>query len=343
MLRIQERLEPELSREADLCERDGTLNRSSIGWARKPIVRCNLKGAWPRKKKWNYWCVIGPDCLFSATISDLDYVGMVFVYYLDFRTLAFTEKTVMVPLAKGIRMPMGVEDSVQYHNSDIEVSFVREREGTGIRVKTDDFDGKHLEVNIRVSRPSGHETLNVVIPWNDRQYQFTSKQEALPAKGSLAIGEKMYAFTEDSTYATLDFGRGIWPYRSSWNWAMGAGKVEGHTVGLNLGGTWTDGTGMTENGVVIDGKLHKISDELAFRFDPLDHMLPWTVATKHTDEVGLVFTPFYEREAKSDLLFIHSKVSQMVGRFDGEIRTGEGECIRIREMLGTIEDHHARW
>lgn len=335
--------EPELYREDDLCDQDGTLNRSSIGWSRKPIVRCNLKGAWLRKKKWNYWCIIGPDCLFSATISNLDYVGMIFVYYLDFKTKSFTEKTVMVPLGMGVRMPDQVEDSVQFQNSDLHVSFTREKEGTMIRVKSDDFEGKHLEANIRVSQPSEHETLNVVIPWSDRQYQFTSKQEALPAKGHLAVGEKDYTFTDDSAYACLDFGRGIWPYESSWNWAMGAGKAESHIVGLNLGGTWTDGTGMTENGVVIDGKLNKISDELRFSFDPLDHMRPWTVSTRHTDEVALVFTPFYEREAKSDLLLIKSKVNQMIGHFDGEIRTAAGECIRISELLGAIEDHHARW
>lgn len=336
-------IEPELSREADLCGQDGTLNRASIGWARKPIVRCNLKGSWLRKKKWNYWCVIGPDCLFSATISNLDYVGMVFVYYLDFKTREFQEKTVMVPLGMGVRMPVHVEDSVHFHNSDIDVSFTREREGTRIRVKADDFGGKHLEANIRVSQPPQHETLNVVIPWSDRKYQFTSKQEALPAKGRLAVGEKDFAFAEDSAYACLDFGRGIWPYASSWNWAMGAGKAQDHVVGLNLGGTWTDGTGMTENGVVVDGKLSKISDGLRFSFDPLDRMLPWTVATRHTDEVALVFTPFYEREAKSDLLLIKSKVNQMIGHFDGEIRTADGECIWIHDLLGAIEDHHARW
>ena len=32
----------------------------------------------------------------------------------------------------------------------------------------------------------------------------------------------------------------------------------GRVLGFNLGGAWTDGTGMTENGICLDGRLSKI-------------------------------------------------------------------------------------
>jgi len=38
--------------------------------------------------------------------------------------------------------------------------------------------------------PAGHETLNVVIPWSDSLYQFTSKHQARLAHGTLQVGGK---------------------------------------------------------------------------------------------------------------------------------------------------------
>ena len=79
-------IEKEILQPVDLCESNGDLNTESIGWSRKSIFNCNLSGRWLRKKKWNYWCTTNDDCLFSVTISNLDYAGMVFIYFLDFNT-----------------------------------------------------------------------------------------------------------------------------------------------------------------------------------------------------------------------------------------------------------------
>ena len=60
------------------------------------------------------------------------------------------------------------------------------------------------------------------------------------------------------------------------------------TVGLNLGGQWTDGTGMTENGICVDRRLTKISEDLVFEYDRGDYMKPWRVRTAATDRIGLL-------------------------------------------------------
>lgn len=55
---------------------DGRLNPESIGWSRQPVQVSNLHGYALRKKRWNYWCVVTPDCLFSVTLSIVDYMGL---------------------------------------------------------------------------------------------------------------------------------------------------------------------------------------------------------------------------------------------------------------------------
>ncbi|WP_289020093.1 DUF2804 domain-containing protein, partial [uncultured Ornithinimicrobium sp.] len=36
----------------------------------------------------------------------------------------------------------------------------------------------------------------------------------------------------------------------------------GGDLGIQLGGRWTEGTGQTENGLFVGGRLHKIHEEL---------------------------------------------------------------------------------
>ena len=81
-----------------LCDDKGNLNPKAIGFARRPIIESNLKGHYMRKKKWNYWCIFGDEVLFSVTISHLDYAAVCFVYFLNYETQRFVERTVTIPL-----------------------------------------------------------------------------------------------------------------------------------------------------------------------------------------------------------------------------------------------------
>jgi hypothetical protein len=60
-------VERELTAPVDLCDARGRRNPAAVGFSRQPLVRANLSGHWPRKKKWNFWNWIGPDFVFSVT------------------------------------------------------------------------------------------------------------------------------------------------------------------------------------------------------------------------------------------------------------------------------------
>ncbi|HEY5562710.1 MAG TPA: DUF2804 domain-containing protein [Clostridiaceae bacterium] len=335
--------EREIFQALDLCDSAGKLRDESIGWSRNPVFNCNLSGHFLRKKKWNYWCITNEDCLFSVTISNLDYVGMTFVYFLDLKTHKFIEKTFMTPLGNHCSMPNNVHESVSFKNSGMELGFVEEDNATHIVAKCSNFMGNLMKADLKVNYPKGHETLNVVIPWSTDSFQFTSKQQCLPTRGILTIGESLYIFEPDTAFATLDFGRGIWPYKVMWNWATASVIQKGKSIGFNLGAKWTDGTGLTENCIIIDGKILKLSEDIIYEYDPKDIMKPWILKTALTTKIDLIFTPFYERIAKSNLLIIKSEVHQMIGYFSGVIKTDAGEVIPIKSMLGTAEDHFAKW
>ena len=48
---------------------------------------------------------------------------------------------------------------------------------------------------------------------------------------------------------------------------------------------------MNENGVCIDGRLTKISEDLAWEYDRGAWMKPWRVRTIATDRIDLTFEP----------------------------------------------------
>ncbi len=335
-------LENELSAPVDLCRKDGTLNPQAIGWSRMPLHTCNLRGRWPRKKRWNYWAVTSERYLFSATVSNVDYSGLVFVYLADFARDLFYETTLILPLGRGCELAETVNADVHFVGKGMHVDMTQTEKGVDLAVAIEDFEGSPLVAQFTISVPAGHETLNVVIPWDEKTFQFTSKQNTLPAEGMVTFGQETLRFSGKQSFACLDFGRGIWPRDCAWNWGSASGRQDGRTLGLNLGGQWTDGTGYTENGICVDGRLSKISEPLCWQYDKEDFMRPWRI-TAPSGSINLTFTPFMERVAASDLWLVKSEVHQMFGHYDGTVSTSAGSMIAVAGLLGWAEDHVAKW
>ena len=78
-----------------------------------------------------------------------------------------------------------------------------------------------MECDVMLARPEGHESLSVVIPWSDRRFQCTTKDNTRPATGSVRWDGREWTFDGPGhAYGCLDFGRGKWQYRTVWNWTL---------------------------------------------------------------------------------------------------------------------------
>ncbi len=341
MAKLKSYNEPELTEKVDLCLPGGKLNRSAVGWSRHPLHNCNLTGSPLRKKRWNYWAVSTERHLFSATLTNLDYLGLAFVYFIDFETNFYHELTIPRPFGRGCDLGNYVDDDVVFEDEKMNMAFLTSGGQTGIKVDCPNFKGDILAADLKVGMPADHETLNVVIPWSDKQFQFTSKQVDLPVEGSVKVGSQVYDMT--GGFGCLDYGRGIWPFSSFWNWASAAGTAGEYRIGLNLGAGWTDGTGMNENGVCINGKLSKISEDLVFKYNERDYSYPWSIRTELSDRIDITFEPFFKRAAKNKVLFIGSEMTQLFGRFSGTVKDEKGNSYSFENIFGWAEEHHARW
>lgn len=339
----QMNIEKEITTQTLLCDSDGKLNSDSVGWARKPLITSNLKGHLFRKKKWNYWCVYGKDALFSATISHLDYAASCFVYYLDFETNEFFEKTILLPLGKNVSMSDDVYGNATAVNKEMGIFFIWDGKHILLKVSATNFGGKPLVADLKITCDEKIDSLNVVVPWSEDKFQYTSKQHCLPVEGSFSVGDKEYHFEKDRDFAVLDYGRGDWPRNITWNWGMASGWQGEDAIGLNFGGKWTDGTGVTENGIILNGKLFKIQEPVDFIYDRKNWMNPWRIKSMVTDNVDITFTPTHHRIAASNVVLVKSEVHQMVGHYSGKVILDDGKEIVIEKLRGTIEEHIAKW
>ena len=324
---------PEITCPVPLCTADGRLNPAAVGWSRRPLHTANLRG-WGRTKRWEYWGIVSADVIVGLTISSLDYAGLHSIYVLDRRTNTETLRTAIEPLARSVALPersgVGV---ARGRAGSLALEFATSPSGIHLSAR-----GPGVELDADVA--AGGECLAVVVPWSARRFQYTVKDVGRPVTGTLRLAGEELALGGADAFAVLDHGRGRWPYSVAWNWAAGYGTVAGRKVGLQLGGQWTDGTGSTENGLFVDGRLHKIDEDLTWSYDRGRWDAPWRIRGHRVD---VTFAPFHVRAERTNLGLIASTTHQGFGRFAGHVLDDDQSRVAVDGLVGWAEEAVNRW
>jgi len=344
-------MQTELSQSSPLLQADGSL--AQIGWARQPLLDCNLEAARfyalrPlqrfRIKRWDYYAVFTPRRFFSATIADLGYAGNIFVYTLDFETGELHEDGLVIPFGKGISLPRNSsEGDSHFENEKACLDFSLHSDHRHLSVSWPGFhEGRGISAEIDLGTPPGYESMNIVIPIGQKRFYWNRKINCLPASGTIRYDKQAETLEPITCLGSLDWGRGVWEYQSYWNWASTSGFLpDGRTIGLNLGMGFGDLSRAGENAIILDNRIHKL-EQVKFDYVSGNYMQPW----KFSDSEGrldLVFTPFKDRTAVTNLSIITSEVHQMFGRYNGIVIADDGEKITLKDLIGFAEEHHARW
>ena len=184
--------------------------------------------------------------------------------------------------------------------------------------------------------------MTIVIPIGERRFYYNRKINCLPAEGVLQYGNVREELNPKTYLGSLDWGRGVWEYRSFWNWASASGFLpDGRTVGLNLGCGFGDLSAATENALILENRIHKL-DQVKFDYLSGDYMKAWKF-TDNESRLDLTFVPFKERLAQTNLGVIFSEVHQIFGRYNGRAVADDGKVIQIKDLIGFAEEHQARW
>jgi hypothetical protein len=344
-------MQTKLTQPGPLLDPDGHL--AQVGWSPQPLLDCNLEAArfyaiHPfqrlRIKRWDYYAVFSPTRFFSATIADLGYAGNIFVYTMDLATGDLHEEGLVIPLGRGISLPRNsTEGRSHFANDKVSLTFDLQPGKRHVSVSWPAFnEGRGIQVDITLECPPDYESMTIVIPIGTKRFYYNRKINCMPASGKIKYGEFTETLDPKTCLGSLDWGRGVWEYQSYWNWASASGFLpDGRTIGLNLGRGFGDLSKAGENALVLKNRINKLED-VGFDYSSGDYMKPW----KFTDTQGrldLVFTPFRDRTARTDLAIITSEVHQMFGRYNGTVIADDGEVIKIKDLIGFAEEHHAKW
>jgi hypothetical protein len=333
--------EREITASVDLCDARGRLNPAAKGWARTPAIRANLAGHWPRKKRWNFWNWICPRFVFSVTLANIDYAAFCAFFFIDFESGEKFEG--MAPAWPGsISMPDRVEQPVSFRGGAIDYTNANRGGDFEVRFNGRDKHGAEVRADFVVRKPEGNESLTVVVPWSDDRFQMNCKENTRPCEGTITVGDRRYAMNPNDCHAVQDFGRGMWPYRSFWNWGVGTGVQDGRRVGINVGARWTTGTGANENALCIDGRLHKIMEDLVWEYDAAAPMQPWRVRSTHTEVVDIALQPIFPHDSKLSLGVLASGGVCVFGKWSGRLVV-DGRSLRIENLIGWAEEFAHRW
>jgi hypothetical protein len=341
----------ELNHPGMLLSPDGSL--AQIGWSRQPLLDCNLEAAHfysirafqrLRIKRWDYYAVFTPRTFFSATIADLGYAGNVFVYIMDLESGELHEEGQVIPFGKGILLPRNSTEARSYfQNEKVCLEYQVESTCRKVSVAWPDFhNGRGIMVEIILNCPPGYESMAIVIPIGKKRFYYNRKINCLPAEGTIQYGKSIERLDPAVCAGSLDWGRGVWEYQSYWNWASSSGfLLDGRTIGLNLGCGFGDLSRAGENALILGNRIHKF-EQVMFDYTPGNYMKPWKFSDVES-RLDLTFTPFKERVAQTKLGIIDSEVHQLFGSYNGKAVADNGEIIKIQDLIGFAEEHHARW
>ncbi|MCR5277967.1 MAG: DUF2804 domain-containing protein [Lachnospiraceae bacterium] len=323
---------------------------SEPGWARTPVWsynRENIHAPWFRIKEWDYYLFNTDEFAVAFTISDLGYIGMLSVSYIDLVNATEHTESELVLFPKGRKFGLGAKVSDCYASCKtkrLDMTFERTKEGRRIRCDFKDFDKvarKDFKADLLVREPD-MEAVYIATPWAEKEtaFYYNCKMNCLTAEGSVEYGNIRKTLNKETCAGVLDWGRGVWTYDNTWFWGTGSGRLNGELFGFNLGYGFSDRSSASENGFLYKGKIHKLENvEFIIPKGPdgkREFMSEWNVDSAD-GRLKSVFRPIIDRSACMNFKFIISDQHQVFGRLSGTFVTDDGEILEFRDFVCALE------
>lgn len=316
----------------------------------KDYDREAIKANKMRIKEWDYYLVYNDHYGVALTIDDNSYMGLDSLSVLDFDNGQEHTKSFIKLLTRGkTNLPSSSQSgNVAVHTKKYSIEFLNEGDRRTLVATVKEFEkGKDLECRlVLTSEPK--DSMVIAHPFADKPKAFYYNQKIVgfQVEGFVKLGDKEIIFDRNNTRGILDWGRGVWTYKNTWYWGAGAGVVDGHEVGFNLGYGFGDRRSATENMLFYDGVAHKIED-VKFHI-PLDErgkekfLEPW-VFTSSDGRFEMKFKPILNRHSNTDIIIVGSNQNQVFGKFSGEILLDSGKTVTIKDFVGFAEKVVNKW
>lgn len=339
----------EITAAAPLLDRTGSLREP--GWARTLLPRYRRRDIQvppTRIKEWDYYLITDGHLGLALTIADNGYMGLDSISFLDFdaRQEQTTSRMRLFPLGRTNLPESSAEGASEIARGSYAMAFYHEDGGRCLTFHMDRFRGKEsIEGYIRLTDAPA-ESMVIATPFDKRaHFYFNQKINCMRAEGWVELGGTRHELTGDRFFAVLDWGRGVWTYRNTWYWGSASGELDGVPFGWNIGYGFGNTQAATENALIYDGRVHKLS-EVRFEIPQADgrddFLSPWRF-TSDDNRFYMDFTPVLDRSSLTDLLVLKSDQHQVFGRFTGRVTLDDGTVLPVHDFFGFAEKVENRW
>lgn len=327
---------------------DGKGHLTEPGWARRPLWEYTRKGIRApryRIKEWDYYLVGNGRFAAALTVADNGYMGLASVSLLDFTRPWEHTASAMTPFPMGRTgmPPASWDGDVGHTGKTVTIYFEKTPGNRRLRCEYRRFcDGKDLLADITLAEPE-QDTIVMAIPFagKPRHFYYNQKINCMPASGTARFGDEVYTFSPEDSFGTLDWGRGVWPYRNAWYWSSLSAAIDGAPFGFNLGYGFGDLTAATENALFYGGKAHKLG-RVEFHLPDGDLMKPWAF-TSDDGRLEMEMRPVIDRAARTSLGILESDQHQVFGRFTGKAVLDDRTALAIDDLPGFAEKVINKW
>ena len=335
---------PLLNERGELCE---------AGYARRLIKaydRRAIKAAGHRIKEWDYYLIMNGRWGVALTIDDNSYMGLLGFSLLDFSRPWEHTCNIIYPFPGGkTGFPASsAEGDVAVKRKNADFCFKVLPDGTRkLTAWVQNFMNKKPIAAEFTLTEEPEDSMVIVTPFaeNKKAFYYNQKINCMKAAGRVEFDGQVIEFDPEESYATLDWGRGVWTYKNTWYWGSGNGTVEGRPFGFNIGYGFGDTSAASENMLFYDGTAHKL-EQLTFLIPQKDgkddFMSPWKF-TSSDGRFEMDFTPVLDRASCTNVGIICSDQHQVFGYFNGTARLDDGTVLKIENLLGFAEKVYNKW
>lgn len=294
-----------------------------------------------KRKEWDYYAFLNDEHGICITVSNLTYAAMVSVTYLDFKANKYLTKTYTSLFCgdKKYKIPSNDNSLIDIGNNNFSVRIKTENEKITIYLKMINFaNNENLFLNLQATKLNPNSIVTAIPFPKKTDFYYNQKINLIKAEGNIQIGNKILSLGE--LIGGLDWGRGVWPYKTTWYWSSMNKKIDDNNyIGFNLGYGLGDTSQGTENVVFYNDEIFKLDDvEFIFYKDEkgkIDFSKDVEIVSKNGD-IDLIFTPAFDRKDHINFLIIESDQNQMFGHFSGKIKVKDRE-FAIDNYLGFLE------
>ncbi|KAF2071494.1 hypothetical protein CYY_007189 [Polysphondylium violaceum] len=178
----------------------------------------------------------------------------------------------------------------------------------------------HAILNLSPSRES-----IVLVSQINNQLYYSCNTNTIPISGNILIGGKH--FDASKCFGVMRFFRGITNSVKYIVWFTGNGRINGKPLGINIGQGLGNVDSLTENGVCVDGIIHKLGQ---VEIEKVSEFIWYLKNKRFGNEGKLMFTLLRKVEQENHFI----KFTRVVGKFNGRFILDSGIEINILNLVG---------